>query len=241
MSDYPILTPRLRTAGKDYIGSNCSMFFPMDEGSGDTITDLVKGYQFEKAGSVFTTPHAIKQSWLAGDRNDSLTLTSDATKHLLFFLVGQVDLSAGAFTFSLGTSTSFSLGLNASSFNINSSLVDPALNPVISVAMDTIVSTDVVLVAGTLNKDTGEIRSYNGINGAVVFANTDDASGHIPVYSSMANNLALGSGLAQYYMSAGVLYLNSLPAEADLLDMLEVTRQNIIAGHKWYDPRLSNY
>ena len=79
------------------------------------------------------------------------------------------------------------------------------------------------------------------INGAVVFANTDDASGHIPVYSSMANNLALGSGLAQYYMSAGVLYLNSLPAEADLLDMLEVTRQNIIAGHKWYDPRLSNY
>ena len=237
MSDYPIITPKQRTAAKDFIGSNCEMFFPMDEGSGDIITDIANGYQFTKATIDHTLPHAVTQNFGNADRSGSKTLAIDGKKHILVFMVGKVLVNNTLFNISFGSPTDFNLNLSGAGFGSTSSAGAST-----AAAMATIAANDIVLIAGTFNKDTAELRSYHGLNGATVLnENTTDASVHLPEMDKLSNVITLGNTLAQGLMAGGLLLLNSLPAEADLLEMLEVTHQNIINGRKWYDPRLSNY
>ena len=235
MSDYPIITPKMRTSNKDFIGSICEILFPMDESSGDTITDIASGYQMTKAGSVYSVPHAVKNSWNNSNRSDSVVLSKPADTHILIFAVGIVDLAFTSFAVAIGASAVFSIIIDDVKTQITSSA-----GSAITENFDTIANTNEILIAATFNKNTGELRLYNGINGAVVNFATVDASLHLPNIDDLGNTIGL-AGVANSYKGIGLLFPKTLPVEADLIDMLEVTRKNIINGHKWYDPRLSNY
>ena len=240
MSDYPILTNKQRTHGNgvfapDYIGDNCEMFFPFDEGSGTVLRSVVNGYEYTKAGIDFTVPHAVKGNFAGTDRSDSVVLTPKVNKHVVMFYLSTVDINSSVNTFNLGGQTSFILSLQLNNVSVNSSLAAS-----VSLTPDTIVTTDTVMAALTFNKDTGEAKLLNGINGAVVLADTQDASAHLPAYGDMTDIITLGTFTMSSY-GAAVLFTDSLPTDADMISMMEATRLNFLSGKKYYDPRLSNY
>jgi len=231
-----ILTHKMKTARKDYFGSNCKFFMPMNEGTGTTVTDLASGVACTSASIAHDTPHAISGNISISDQSAG-TVPQLTGAHLLMYCVGIPITNAAFFTWALGKATTgFNPSLSGSVGSINS----PA-GAAVTAAFAGVTATQTAMLAFTFNNSTGELRSYQGVNGAgVAFNATADASLHLG-QTITDNELSFGGIVNQQYLICASHLLTTLPSDADLITYLDWTYQQAIVGHKVLDSRLIPY
>ena len=231
-----ILTSKAKTARKDFLGGNSKIFIPFNDGSGDTIKELVSGVNLTTEGSTHSVAHAITTS-IVNAASDEKLKSLKGSDNIIFGFVVTPNTSLGFALVDFGSlGSGFSVKCDGTGVSVNSDK-GGAVNA--SVAGVTLGQS--AIVVGTYNSSSGELRSYVGVNGgSVVFDSTSDASIHIPE-KSFVKQIKIDFSLS--FKQDHYLYFcetpDSLPSEADLLAALDWTYAKALSGHKVLHPTIS--
>lgn len=237
MSDYPIITSRMKTANNDYASDNLKLFFPCNEGVGDTISDIISGVVITDTASIeYTVPHT---STVQTIRDAAVTGSFPAIplgSSCIFFTVQQcVTLSAFA---------EISTGLtNEAGYGITQSVAfveDDNGNKV----------TNSDILAFSSGQDYIKALAYDGVSKTIdVYAaavtatvaktaTTTDASA-IDSAITPASFVTCNLSTAQHHYAHGLyVYGGALPAQAVIISELDTMYKNILNGNKWAAPGL---
>ena len=238
-----ILTHKMKTARKDYLGDNCKLFFPFNGGSGAQVTDIVGGVKTTFDSATHNVPHAITgHQFTTGNTapNEGTIPTIPKGKHIIALTSGIIPTGGPAFGQIVFGQTSISdagVAISSAGGVSNKGIAST------SAAFGTLSAGDKAIRCFTFNNSTGELRTYSGIStGSVSFANTTDASAHIGALE-LTNSLQIGNNstfVADWYVAA-ILVVNSLPSDSDLTSMLDWTLAQNIVGHKVIHPDFAKY
>lgn len=222
-----ILTNKMMTASKRNISPACKIWFPCNEGSGSTMTDIVGGVVLTDAGAAYATPHAITSIVSTAT---SGTLSIPAGKHV-YMLYGSLVVTAGLNKCLIGTAAGARLSIAGTGSH---SVEDDDGNE----ATDTATAfTDAqeAFVGLYLNGLTGDLTTYESINGAGMSANTTVAAS---VTGSLTMDLTAGFKLNQATDSDtyGIAVWAFDSAQADVVTAFEWMRVAWTAGRKEHYP-----
>lgn len=231
-----ILTSKQKTAKKDYLGKNCKIFLPLNEGSGSSFTDIAGGIVISGLSVGHTVPNAV--TMYGSSITSGIMPTIPAGKNIISFVTNIVNTSSSQNVVSIGTTTTYAIQFSQNGLiAIDGTSYNAAFG-------GTDVSGESKIRAVTWNGETGEIRSYSGDNGgAVAFRNTVDGSASAGKDIVLPNMLQLGGSaafIADYYGLA-LIVTDSLPDDSDLISMLDWTYQQQIIGNKVIHPDFANY
>lgn len=224
-----ILTSRAKTARKDFLGGNSKIFIPFNDGSGDTIKELVSGVNLTTEGSTHSVAHAITTS-ITNLVEDEKLKSLKGSDNIIFGFVVTPNTSQGFALIEFGSSGSgFSVKCDGAGVSVNS---DKGSGVAASVSGVTLGQSTIVV--GTYNGASGELRSYVGANGgSVIFDSTSDASIHIPEESFKKQiKIDFSSSFKQDHYLYFCETPDVLPSEADLLAALDWTYAKALSGHK---------
>ena len=238
-----ILTHKMKTARKDYLGDNCKLFFPFNEGSGTQVADIVGGVKTTFDSATYNVPHTITgHQFTTGSAapDEGVMPTISKGKHIIALTSGVIPTGGAAFAavnFGSTLTTNAGIELTASGTVSNAGVVQT------SVSFGTLNTGDKAIRCLTFNNSTGELRAYSGIStGSVAFANTADASAHIGAFE-LTNSIQIGNNstfIADWYLAA-LLVVDTLPSDSDLTSMLDWTLAQNIVGHKVIHPDFAKY
>lgn len=225
-----ILTHKMKTARKDYLGANCKVFFPFNEGSGTDITDIASGGVIT-AAPTFTVPHAVT----VGVSDTTFVLTSKpANKHLISFVIAKVNTSPAFCEFrSSSTSDGFSI---ASTAAIKKSGVTHA------VTYSSVSTTSVSCRAFTADTQTGELRLFYGDTATPISFDVSGTNAQAAGALSLDNGFVVGNAAfpSDFYLGA-VFYTDTLPTDSDMETMLQWTFDKARLGDKIVHPDFALY
>lgn len=178
------LTNKQLLRSKKLFGDNCQLFFPCDEGSGTVITDVMNGFSVTAAGAEWADAHACKLTVADYDLAANYNLLDLKDKHLLFVHAYKAFTSSAFGIFSLqnlaAPTRTYSISGGAG-FAVNDT------SGTQTVATVGTPGTGDRILAGTWNPVNGEVKSYEGVDGAApALVNTEVAN---------AARLAVDSGL----------------------------------------------
>lgn len=183
------LTNKQLLRSKKLFGPNCKAFFPCDEGSGTSITDIMNGVTIVDSGMTWADAHGAKCGEADYDNAANYNLIDIKDKYLLMVHVYTVVTSAAFGIFSLNNKSAptriYSLSAGSGA------LVNDSSGAATSAAFSANASAgQVQLLAMTFDPVTGVLNSYDAENGATpALVNTDTAN---------AARLALDGGLYDY-------------------------------------------
>lgn len=228
-----ILTQKMVTAKAEFLTPNSAFFMPFNEGSGNVFTDLVSGSSITMDSAAHTKPHAATT---VQDTSTSINgMPSPVGKNIIAFFIFTPVTSSAFATVAIGVTT-FVITLDGSQVLINSSKGSAVTATVAGVTLG-----QTAIVACTFNKDTGELRSFVGVNGGVVsFENTADAAIHLDE-TEFSNQLQLGfsASFVPDYYTAYMHFPDVLPSDSDLITYLDWNYQQVLKGHKVIDKRIT--
>ena len=228
-----ILTHKMKTARAE-APSSCKFWFPCNEGSGNTITDIISGIVLTDAATAeYAVPHAVnihqqtKSSITAGTIPDLPN-----NKSLLFIHALESGLAgatgANLFFGDLAVS-GFGVSASQSNFLIKSTGVAAT-----TCAFGAIANNQTYIRVSTYNGVTGLITTYSSSNkDAAALDNTADASAHLGNIT-ISDEFVIGSvtGDGEQYGSAAY-YVDTLPSSADILSAINWMVANWAVGHKY--------
>jgi len=231
-----IYTTRQKTASKDFLGDNCKLFMPFNEGSGTTFSDIVGDVVFTDSTA------AVKKAYAASVADVSVashtgTVPNIAAKHVIFGCVYTPQTSSSLTNFNMGSALDFILQIRNNQAQIDSK--DQTAN---NITLTGTLGESMISVL-TFDNSTGDFKVFAGYNGgAVSLIETQDASVHKDAPAS-SNKMKIGGNTAnkQDFMESFVLTPTALPTDADLITFLDWTYQQVLAGNKVLHPDLANY
>lgn len=237
MSDYPIITSRMKTANNDYASDNLKLFFPCNEGVGDTISDIISGVVITDTASIeYTVPHTSTVQVL---RDAAVTGSFPAIplgSSCIFFTVQQcVTLSAFA-EISIGLNNEAGYSITPSTSHVE----DDNGNKVSNLDALTVSDGQDFIKALAYDGVSKTIDVYDAVTTATVAktATTTDASA-IDSAITPASFVACNPGVAQHLYAFGLyVYGGALPAQAVIISELDTMYKNILNGNKWAAPGL---
>jgi len=218
-----ILTNAMKTARKDYLGSNCLMFFPMVEAA-SPFTDLVSGASLADASATFLVANAPTAGYSGAF--SGFTIPSKAA--WCFYSMQQAVGNGALPSLTIGSG-----GTRLVVTGVTSRLTDGTTtkSTTPSAAMPAV--GDIVFFAAALTGTTlNHYRSING--GAVALVGSVDVSGIIGAGSLAAIQKAITLGstaIRQNVYAAAGHQFDALPAT--LVDELTWTAEQWRMGKKW--------
>lgn len=237
-----ILTPKMATAR---VAANhpaaLSYFFPCNEGSGNSITDIVSGLVVTDEASIeHTEPHAVTL-YATGNIPGGTIPNLPAGKSYILLDVMKAGAAGGSGqVFGLvgdGVGNS-SMGHNGANATITKAGGSQTL-----AAFQTQVNNSVYVRASIFNGVTGLLSAHSGEDGAASgLDNSADASAHLGGLSFSATALFnIGSLLTDADTYAGALYIvDTLPSDAVLWSAMDWAYTNWTNGIKVPPPQFAD-
>jgi hypothetical protein len=218
----------IRKQARDYPSIAC--FFPLDEGSGTEFSDVVRGVTAQDGSATHAVAHAATFAEILYASPIPAPDIPANKSAIIFVCYGVVtSVTLGGFTLGHGVDGAGNSGIALTSDKLRVKKLGTATAVGTSASAST-ATTDVML-CGTFNGSTGEIRFYQNDDGAgMVFIETADASSELGGLN-INNQVTFGS-IAQNYYGAGLILKDSLPSDAVLIAAMDSMRTDFLSGRK---------
>jgi len=226
------LTNEQLLRGEKQFGANCVAFFPCNEGSGTTITDIMSGLVIADAGGTWADAHAFKLLVSDYDNSANYNLLDVANKHLLFVHSFKVFTSSAFGIFAIGNIT----GNNDRVYTMSGGsgfTVNDDSGPETAAAFGTPGTGD-YLLAGTWNPVTGDVSSYEGVDGAApALVNSSTANAARLALDGVIGNLEMTVNTVADQATYGIaIYAFEDGIPSDMLSALAHFSKNWRKGRK---------
>lgn len=232
-----IRTTKMVTSDQYNISPACKVWFPCNEGSGDTITDLISGIVIpDSASAEHDAPHAV--TIISTEASSSPIISIPAGKQIVVLYGSQTVASGTLNKFTLGDISGTRIACTGS---VGSSTVQFEDDDNVEVKDDagllTQVATQNCFIAGHLNGVTGDLTSIDSVNNSAMAANTPitgSCDGSFTIDPTESGDAAISVATPQHIYGYAIWAFDTVPS--DLVAGLEWMRAAWTAGRKEHYP-----